>query len=77
MADVMAVDEMKEKAVRYLKSHYGEDTVRMDILNNGVEDGSGVLHVDCTVSIGGAQSDWTKWFTFKNGDVKRMRWQMK
>ena len=48
MAIDITVDEMKRKAVRYLKSHYGEDTVRMDILNNGVKAGSGVLHVDCT-----------------------------
>ena len=77
MAIDITVDEMKRKAVRYLKSHYGEDTVRMDILNNGVKAGSGVLHVDCTVSVGGAQSDWAKWFTFKNGEVTNMRWQMK
>ena len=48
--------ELKEKAIRYLKSQYGEDTVRMDVRNNGVEDGSGVFHVDCTVSVGGSLS---------------------
>jgi hypothetical protein len=36
--------------------------------------GNGVLEVDCTVSIGGDHSDWTKWFTFKNGSVIGMRW---
>lgn len=74
---LLSEQEMKEKAIRYLKTQYGEDTVRMDIRNNGVEDGSGVLHVDCTVSVGGSQSDWTKWFTFRQGEVMSMRWQMR
>lgn len=77
MAVDLTVDEKKQKAIRYLKSHYGEDTVRMDVLKDGVEAGNGVLHVDCTVSVGGSHSDWTKWFTFKNSDVTNMRWQMK
>ena len=77
MAEPLSEVEMKQKAIRYLKTQYGEDTVRMDIRNNGVEDGSGVLHVDCTVSVGGSQSDWTKWFTFRQGDVVSMRWQMR
>ena len=77
MAETLSEAEMKEKAIRYLKTQYGEDTVRMDIRNNGVEDGSGVLHVDCTVSVGGSQSDWTKWFTFRQGEVISMRWQMR
>ena len=77
MAVSLSEAEMKEKAIRYLKSQYGEDTVRMDVRDNGVEDGSGVLHVDCTVSVGGSLSDWTKWFTFRQGDVVSMRWQMR
>lgn len=77
MGEPLSEAEMKEKAIRYLKTQYGEDTVRMDIRNNGVEDGSGVLHVDCTVSVGGSQSDWTKWFTFRQGEVMSMRWQMR
>ena len=77
MAETLSEAEMKEKAIRYLKTQYGEDTVRMDVRNNGVEDGSGVLHVDCTVSVGGSQSDWTKWFTFRQGEVMSMRWQMR
>ena len=76
MAAVSTEAELKDKAIRYLKSHYGEDTVRMDVKNNGVETGDGILHVDCTVSIGGAHSDWTKWFTFQDGEVTHMRWQM-
>lgn len=77
MAEPLNEQEMKEKAIRYLKTQYGEDTVRMDIRNNGVEDGIGVLHVDCTVSVGGSLSDWTKWFTFRQGEVTGMRWQMR
>lgn len=77
MADPLSEAEMKAKAIRYLKLQYGEDTVRMDIRNNGVEDGSGVLHVDCTVSVGGSLSNWTKWFTFRQGEVVSMRWQMR
>jgi hypothetical protein len=70
-------DDLKKKAIRYLKTQYGEDTVSMDIRENGVKDGEGILHVDCTVSVGGEQSDWTKWFTFRKGDVANMRWKMK
>ena len=77
MAKLLSEQEIKEKAIRYLKTQYGEDTVRMDIRNNGAEDGSGVLHVDCTVSVGGSLSDWTKWFTFRQGEVMSMRWQMR
>lgn len=70
-------DDLKAKAIAYLKSHYGEETVRMDVRNNSVANGNGELHVDCTVRVGGSTSDWTKWFTFKNGDVTNMRWQMR
>jgi len=69
--------ELKQKAIAYLKSHYSEDTVRMDVRKNSVTDGSGELHVDCTVLISGRESDWTKWFTFSKGEVTRMRWQMR
>ena len=69
--------ELKQKAIDYLKSHYSEDTVRMDVKNNSVSDGNGELHVDCTFLISGRESDWTKWFTFANGEVTRMRWQMR
>ena len=77
MSAVLTEEELKTKAVRYLKTQYGEDTVSMDIRSNDVEDGNGVLHVDCRVSVGGSRSDWTKWFTFKNGEVASMRWQMR
>ena len=61
-----------EAAKRYLKEQYGEDTVSMSVTHNGVESGDGVLSVDCTVSIGGATSDWSKKFTFRMGKVSTM-----
>lgn len=66
-----------EAAKRYLKDHYGEDTVSMAVTHNGVESGNGVLSVDCTVSIGGATSDWSKKFTFKGGKVMTMSARMR
>jgi len=72
----MTEQQLIEKAIAYLKTEYGEDTERMEIIDNDVIAGNGVLHVDCTVSIGGALSDWTKWFTFRSGNVTSMRWQM-
>jgi hypothetical protein len=67
-------NELVQKSIAYLKKQYGEDTVRMDIRKNGVVNGTGVLEVDCTVSIAGEHSDWTKWFSFKDGSVTGMRW---
>jgi hypothetical protein len=61
-----------EAAKRYLKDQYGEDTVSMTVTHNGVENGGGVLSVDCTVSIGGVTSDWSKKFTYRNGKVTTM-----
>jgi hypothetical protein len=66
-----------EAAKRYLKDHYGEDTVSMNVTHNGVEGGNGVLSVDCTVSIGGATSDWSKKFSFKGGKVTTMSARMR
>ena len=65
------------KAKRYLKEVYGEDTISMTVEDNSVEDGSGVLAVECTVLIAGEESDWFKQFTFKSGRVTNMTWQMK
>ncbi len=70
-------NDLVQKSIQYLKSQYGEDTVSMTINKNDVVNGSGVLEVDCTVSIGGAHSDWTKWFSFKNDAVTAMRWKMR
>lgn len=61
-----------EAAKRYLKEQYGEDTVSMTVTHNGVENGTGVLSVDCTVSLGGVTSDWSKKFTFRSAKVATM-----
>lgn len=73
----LSENELKERAIAYLLSAYGEETVSMDIKNNTVQDGGGELHVDCRVRIGSGESDWTKWFTFEDGEITRMRWQMR
>jgi hypothetical protein len=67
---------LTDKAKQYLKDVYGEDTVSMTVIKNGVEDGNGFLGVECTVLIAGVESDWRKEFTFKNGQVTNMTWQM-
>jgi len=70
--------EMIAKAKVYLKNHYGEDTVSMDVTDNAVgKTGSGVLSVDCTVSVEGALSDWHKQFHFRNGNITRMDWEIR
>jgi hypothetical protein len=67
---------MIAKAKVYLKNQYGEDTVTMDVTGNSVGDtGNGVFSVDCTVSVGGSHSNWSKKFHFKNGDITRMDWK--
>jgi len=70
-------EPLVESAKRYLKEHYGEDTVSMTVTHNGVSGGSGVLSVDCTVSIGGVTSDWSKKFTFHGGKVTTMSARMR
>ncbi len=70
MADVEG--PLVEAAKRYLKERYGEETVAMTVTTNGVEGGSGVLAVDCTVRYGGSTSDWSKKFTFRDGRVVDM-----
>lgn len=72
MAEKLTVDELVEMAKDYLKVSYGEDTIRMDVLENTVTDGSGELSVECTVSWSGQLSDWRKVFYFENGDVANM-----
>ena len=68
---------LTDKAKKYLKDVYGEDTVSMTVLENDVENGDGDMSVECTVLIAGEESDWFKEFTFKNGQVTNMTWQMK
>jgi len=75
MASVLTQEDLLRKAQAYLKSHYGEDTVRMDVLSDNVTDGSGALTVECTVSVGGSHSDWRKTFTFRDGKVVNMTWR--
>ena len=70
-------NELIQKSIDYLKNQYDEDTVSMTINENNVVNGTGVLEVDCTVSIGGEHSDWTKWFSFRNNVVTGMRWKMR
>lgn len=66
-----------EAAKRYLKERYGEDTVSMTVTHNGVEQGAGVLAVDCTVRYAGSTSDWSKKFTFAGGRVTSMSARMR
>jgi hypothetical protein len=66
-----------DAAKRYLKEEYGEDTVSMDVTDNDVEGGNGVLSVDCTVSVQGMTSDWSKEFYFKGGRVVRMTYRLR
>ncbi len=63
---------LTEEAKHYLKEHYGEDTLSMTVTQNAVEKGEGILSVDCTVSIGGVSSDWSKKFNFRGGKVTTM-----
>lgn len=75
MAAELTEQDLLHRAQVYLKDHYGEDTIRMDVLSNSVEDGDGQLTVDCTVSVGGGRSNWRKTFTFRDGDVTNMTWR--
>ena len=76
MSAVSTEQELLTKVQSYLKTQYGEDTVRMDVLSNNVDDeGNGALTVECTVSIGGSHSHWRKTFTFRNGQVRNMTWR--
>ena len=75
MASVLTQDDLLQQAQAYLKTQYGEDTVRMDVLSDNVEDGNGALTVECTVSVGGSHSNWRKTFTFRDGRVVSMTWR--
>ena len=73
MAD--AEKGLVSKAKKYLKEEYGEDTVSMTVTRNTVTKGKGVLFVDCTVSVDGEESDWSKEFYFEAGEVTHMTWE--
>ncbi len=64
-------------AKTYLKKTYGEDTVTMTVTKNTVVNGTGALSVDCTVSVEGNESDWSKVFHFKNGVIVDMDYRMR
>lgn len=64
-------------AKTYLKKTYGEDTVAMTVTKNTVVNGNGALAVDCTVSVDGHESDWSKVFHFKNGTIVDMDYRMR
>jgi len=72
----MEEDILIEKAETYLKEMYDEDTVSMTITENTVnEEGSGVLSVECVVSVDGEESAWFKDFHFENEEVVDMDYQ--
>jgi hypothetical protein len=64
--------ELIETAKRYLKRSFGDDTVAMVVTKIAVVVGNGTLGVDCTVSVGGQRSDWSKVFHFKNAVISDM-----
>jgi len=64
--------ELVAKAKAHLKSAYNEDTVSMLVTDNGVENGSGALTVECTVKAGRFTSDWRKTFRFEAGRIVGM-----
>jgi hypothetical protein len=64
-------------AKTYLKKTYGEDTVSMTVTKNTVTNGNGALSVECTVSVDGHESDWSKVFHFKNGAIVDMDYRMR
>ena len=73
MATQPSEEELTRAAEDYLKTNFGEDTISMQVIDNHVRGGTGVLHVNCTVSVGGATSNWNKWFTFTAGAVTDLR----
>jgi hypothetical protein len=64
--------DLLAKAKRYLKQTYDEDTVAMTVTKNTVSAGNGTLGVDCTVSVGGQHSNWSKVFHFTQGTIAHM-----
>ena len=64
-----SVDDLVVAAKKFLKDTWNEDTISMTITKNEVVDGTGRLHTDCIVKMGGSTSKWHKVFTFKKGKV--------
>lgn len=74
----MDESELIEKAKEYLKDSFDEDTVSMVVTENTVdEDGDGILSVECTISMEGEKSDWTKDFHFEDGEIVDMDYEEK
>jgi len=71
----MTESELIELCAQYLRSHYGEELVEYDILENTAQSGSGKLTMECTVRAGGSTSRWRKVFTFSEGRVTDMSWR--
>lgn len=65
-------NDFLDRAKRYLKKTYGEDTVAMVVTKNGMTGDTGTLAVDCTVSVDGERSDWSKVFHFTKGVITDM-----
>jgi hypothetical protein len=65
-------EDLIAKAKRYLKQSFGEDTVSMTVTDDAVVAGTGQMAVDCTVSVNGHHSDWSKVFHFKDGVITDM-----
>ena len=72
-----AENGLVSKAKKYLKEEYGEDTVSMTVTRNTVTKGKGVLFVDCTVSIDGEESDWSKEFYFEAVEFTHMNCEIR
>ena len=64
--------QLVDSAKKYLKEHYGEDTVSMTVTKNNVVNGNGDLQVNCTVKYMGSQSDWSKVFSFHESKISYM-----
>jgi len=67
-------DELIEIAKRYLKDAYNEDTLKMRVLKNHVNFGTGTLDVECTVKGGlyKVTTIWQKQFIFEDGKITDM-----
>jgi hypothetical protein len=49
-----------------------KNTVAMVVTKNAMIGDNGTLAVDCTVSVGGQHSDWSKVFHFHKGVIMKM-----
>ncbi len=75
MASETPEQKLIDTCAAYLRSTYGEELLDYDIQGNEVEDGDGVLSMECTVRAGTSTSRWHKTFTFRGGQVANMAWR--